>query len=413
MLHVIATLTSFAATPNTHKWETVSQVMGMHGCYSGSTPPPAAGIAFAAHNYATITTAPECRDFAKWPSGESFEDNVIAVLAQVKAVNPAALTGIYWRMDFALELAECSAYRDEWNAKAASTYGLKMDNGTAVKTGGSYFIDYSNAEASAFIVNVLVNMTSRMLPDGTPIVDYLYLDGDPLATQMFPGINAVRAAEIVDAYYATAGALQRALDERHLGQKVILNGLDEIADAPHHLGSGAAGNMVDHWSILQFIDGETGQFNAAAMQGAFDLIANVHAYGNVTLKIKGWPGPIAEQKDVYPPPPHAQVPATAGGKQKLLGELFNSELALFLLVAGEHDYWVYSWFWDWDDYVPGAPQSTVPAEFFPQAKCELGAPLGKLTKTGALTYAREFQHAHVHVDLGDRTASSVTFSGKC
>ena len=38
-------------------------------------------------------------------------------------------------------------------------------------------------------------------------------------------------------------------------------------------------------------------------------------------------------------------PNTTALQQKIGLERFNSELALFLLVASERDYWIYSWFW--------------------------------------------------------------------
>ena len=56
------------------------------------------------------------------------------------------------------------------------------------------------------------------------------------------------------------------------------------------------------------------------------------------------------------------------------------ELAYFLLVATEFDFWIYSWVWDWDNYVPGSAESTVPMAFYPEAKCKVGAPSGLMKK---------------------------------
>ena len=69
-------------------------------------------------------------------------------------------------------------------------------------------------------------------------------------------------------------------------------------------------------------------------------------------------------------------------------------------------------FWGFYDYIPGDPTSSVPTDFFPQAKCKLGAPIGKYTrKPGTWTYTRKYTHADVFVDLIDRIASKVTFTG--
>ena len=96
----------------------------------------------------------------------------------------------------------------------------------------------------------------------------------------------------------------------------------------------------------------------------------------------------------------------------IAGDRFNSELALFLLVASENDFWVYSWFWDFEDYIPHAPngKSTVLDDFYPDAKCPLGAPKGPFVHTkGTLVYAREFEHASVFVDVQNHNTSKVTF----
>jgi len=72
---------------------------------------------------------------------------------------------------------------------------------------------------------------------------------------------------------------------------------------------------------------------------------------------------------------------------------------------------VYSWFWSWYDYVGGNELSTVPKDFFPQAKCALGAPAGPYKSGTKNTYTRKFAHASVFVDLRNRTHSKVTFDG--
>ena len=127
------------------------------------------------------------------------------------------------------------------------------------------------------------------------------------------------------------------------------------------------------------------------------------------LKIKGWPGPIIAQRDHYPA--SLPQPTTAADKRAIAGARFNSELAFFLLVASERDFWVFSWFWSWYDYIPGNVESTVPTGFFPEAECAVGAPKGRATRNGN-TYRREFEHAHVYVDLEHRNRSKVTFA-KC
>jgi hypothetical protein len=75
---------------------------------------------------------------------------------------------------------------------------------------------------------------------------------------------------------------------------------------------------------------------------------------------------------------------------------------------------MFSWFWSFDSWVPGLPDSETPEGFYPQAKCALGAPVGPPKRiTGTWTYTREYAHASVFVDLTNRTASRVDFKGGC
>ena len=92
----------------------------------------------------------------------------------------------------------------------------------------------------------------------------------------------------------------------------------------------------------------------------------------------------------------------------------HTHLQLFLLVAEDHMYWLYSWFWGFDSWVPDQPDSQIPHEFFPQAKCALGAPAGPpIRAAGTWIYTREYAHASVFVDLNNRTACHVDFKGSC
>jgi len=408
---LVTLATASAAKPYTHSWDTVGDLMGMHGSYNINTRPSQAAIEFAAAHYAgSLTIGASCSPTQTY----SMEQDILDVATKVKRANPAAKVGMYWRADFALELAECSDFKDEWNAHALE-YALKMDNGTAIisrhTSPPTYYIDHMNAAAKAFFVRAAMNVTRASLPNGAPVIDYIYIDGDPGVHSPFPGVSTARAEAQDAGYYTTFAMLQTAIDAEGRGQQVILNGLDDADSARSHTASGCAGSMFDHWTILQFLNVTDGAF-LPAMASAIEL-ASSSSLANVTLKIKGWPGPIIGQKDKYPA--NIPTPTTPAEKQRVAGERFNTELALFLLVASEKDFWVYSWFWSFGDYIPADvsadPASTVPAGFYPDAKCALGAPKGPAKKTGAATYERSFEHASVFVDLANRTASRVDFVG--
>eukprot|EP00035_Acanthoeca_spectabilis_P027367 m.466307 g.466307 ORF g.466307 m.466307 type:complete len:416 (+) comp25097_c0_seq1:51-1298(+) len=403
---LVATLikTPLGATPYTHSWDKVGDLLGMHGAFKASEISQS-DIDFVAHTYPMITLAGSCNGLN---ASFTLEDAMLDVTTKIKASNPKATVGMYWRSDFAMEIADCSSFASVWAAHPQ--WHLKADNGTAIMRGQFYYIDYSNPAAAAFFAQVLVNVTTFMLPNGKPVIDYIYIDGDPpqsSTSSIYPGIGPTRSAELVHDVYACFGDIQRQLDSRGYGQNVILNAMDAMWNAQTYASVGVAGAMFDHWSILQFVDTATGNFSLDAMSQAIQLM-NSSVTANLTIKVKGWPGPIVHQRDIYPPT--LPQPKTFADFQKVAAERYNSELALFLLVASEHDYWVYSWFWSFDDYVPNHPDSTVPPDFFPEARCPLGPPLGPPIQVSNTKYTRSFEQASVVVDLSDRTASRVTFT---
>lgn len=237
-----------------------------------------------------------------------------------------------------------------------------------------------------------------------------------LTSSRYPGCNntwttGVSTARSEALYNATGNMISKivqGMDARGLGQKVIQNAMDDITNAAARVRVGIAGSMFDHWSILQFVNRSTGVFLPDLMEGAFELMASPYV-ANQTIQVKGWPGPIIHQKDRYPP--SMKQPTTPADQIRIATERFNSELALFLLVAGKYDFWCYTWFWGWYDNVPNDPTSTLPASWFPQAKCTVGEPSGPAVHQGGLVWTRKFAKATVTVDLSDRMSSKVEFDG--
>ena len=83
---------SLGATPFKHGWDTVADVMGMHGKFDASKTTPAqvdTGMAWAAHHYATITTGTGCKGTVTGAPGHTIEDAVRAAAVAAKKANPA------------------------------------------------------------------------------------------------------------------------------------------------------------------------------------------------------------------------------------------------------------------------------------------------------------------------------------
>jgi hypothetical protein len=402
---------TLAAQPFSHSWGTASDFMAMHGKYNEV--PLDSDMSFVAEHYGgMITTGTGCSGSTA-PGGGTIEESVLSVVARIKAAKPSMKVGMYWRTDFAMELAQCSGFAAEW--KAHPEYRLKNDTGGIVGEPNHYYYDWLNPAAAAFFANVLLNVTRATLPSGKPTLDYIYGDSAGAWSYKNPrpyaaGVGLARSQKLMEAKHAMFASVQQKMDARGAGQSLILNGMDEMETAEQFVPTGAAGAMFDHWTILQFLDPQNGQFNAAMVDEGFQLVDS-QLLKNFTTQIKGWVGPVVKQRGIYPPnfTPVCCHPAAQIEEARAR---FNSELAFFLLVATETDFWIYSWFWGWYDYVGGNESSTIPADFFPQAKCALGAPAGPMERiAGTWTYKRQFAHASVFVDLTNRTASKVDFVG--
>jgi hypothetical protein len=353
------------------------------------------------------------------------EDGTLAIARKLKAANPATLVGMYWRTDFVGEIARCSNFTAELKAIGNSSF-LRDDNGQLVlEHGHSVMWDYTKKAGVDIFARALLNVVTPTLSDGAPVLDYLFLDGPDW--QPLPNISAARNAELRAAKMDFFAELQNQFDAVPGGQRnIILNGVDNVDTAERFNPTGVSGVMVDHWTILQFLlTGEPmdtnkcsvkppnicGHFNLTAMDTLITLVRS-QLLSNMTMQIKGWVGPTISQPGKWPTQMHTPTPGAE--RQQAMAERFNSELALFLLVAEDHMWWLYSWFWSFDSFVPGQPDSDVPKDFFPQAKCALGAPKGGPTrKAGTWTYTREYEHASVFVDLTNRTACRVDFTGSC
>eukprot|EP00937_MAST-01D_sp_MAST-1D-sp2_P001452 g1452.t1 len=402
-----------------HKWDTVGDLMGMHGQGGQSAP---AAIEFAAAHYGMITTGAPCDSSA---GAITIEDGTLAVARKLKVANPNVLVGMYWRTDFIGEIARCSNFTNEVNAAGDSLY-LRDDNGQFVLEHGHQVMwDYENNDGTSIFSRALINVVNQTLETGAPLLDYLYLDGPDWQNQ--PNISSVRNARLRAAKMTFFAELQKQLHVLPGGERnIILNGVDDVETAELFHPTGVSGVMIDHWSILQFlVTGEAmdvdkcsvtppdvcGEFNKTAMDALMTLVRG-NLLSNMTMQIKGWVGPTISQPGKWPPQMHTPTPGAE--RQQAMAERFNSELALFLLVAEDHMWWLYSWFWGFDSWVPGQPDSDVPEGFFPQSKCALGLPKAPPTrKAGAWTYTREYEHASVFVDLTNRTACRVDFTGSC
>jgi hypothetical protein len=154
----LAVANSQAATIYKHGWDTVADVMGMHGKFSSPDALPSEdSIAFIANHYTQVTTGGGCPKKSKM----TLEDGTLAVSTGIKKINPKVKVGMYWRTDFLLEIAECSNYTAELHAHGTEWY-LRLDNGSFAKKGSGYMLDYSNPVAADFFARALENVVKQV-----------------------------------------------------------------------------------------------------------------------------------------------------------------------------------------------------------------------------------------------------------
>eukprot|EP01079_Euglenida_sp_SAG-EU17-18_P001724 gene1724-2895_t len=166
---------SSAATPPSHGWDSVRDVMAMHGKFTQTAVPTDADVKFVAENYPMATTGTSCSGL---PTGQTIEESVQAVGARIRALQPDIKLGMYYRTDFAMELAECSGFASEWAAHPE--WRLKDDAGHVVGKPGHWNFDYLNPGFRDFFARVIVNVPCpRPGPLRRPTIAYVYLAGAP------------------------------------------------------------------------------------------------------------------------------------------------------------------------------------------------------------------------------------------
>jgi len=106
-----------------------------------------------------------------------------------------------------------------------------------------------------------------------------------------------------------------------------------------------------------------------------------------------------------------RVPEDADACRQASADRLVESLAPFLIVANEHVFFGYGWFYNLEDgYIPCKEgiECGMPGKWFPEYTRPLGVPLGPATKDSTgVKWTREFAHASVSIDLTDRTASKI------
>lgn len=373
-----------------HGWDTVADMAVMHGGNKSVITEDA--LVFAASHYKMVAFA-NC--YGVDGSGTLQEEAALISAQTMRKTNPEVKNVFYWKGDLYSQIEKCSTAGAEF--KQHPEWILRDDHG---KEAGRGEIDSRDPSFREFYINHIVMLFKNMdaTNESKPLLDILYLDGlGDSSPRPVKGLTPAQSLAYHNATHEMLTELNKQLVALGHGQFVLVNGLDTTSNIPWQASVGP-GSMVDHFGILQFINGSTGRWLPDAMHDVMFNVARAPENMDRTIQIKTWPGPIVHQKDVWFNDTQPKNPADF---QKQGAAYANSALATFLLIA-EDNFWMgYSWFWSAGDFVPFGEDHTCPDNWYPQFNCPLGAPLGPPKDEGNYKYTREFEHASVFVDLND------------
>jgi hypothetical protein len=243
-----------------------------------------------------------------------------------------------------------------------------------IPTGANY-LDIRKPEVRAWLTDIAAKMCARGGTDG------VFLDGSSQATGKGTLGNMLSPAERDEFRRAMLLMIAELRKKIGPGKIMIINGADageETTDVAKY------SQLCDGIYIEPFLG-----YKDQTRESAAHHIQTLETFG-VQRKIvvaKGWPDPMVVCHFDYKKKSQEEKEALA--KQNLI-----YPLACFLLGAGEHAYFAYSWWYDdKDGWLLDYPELRRP----------LGRPLGPCVKDG-WKYTRAFEHALVRADLEAQTA---------
>jgi len=381
-------------------------------------------------------------------SGVTTEEAIYATALQLKAKQPKAKVLFYLATD--QQGIQCYAANDAFASHPE--WHMRLDNGSAVVQNGHAILDPTVPAAAAWWASIpLGGINGTGMYKGVKVstlIDGVLADSGGYsnvggATDVgTPGISTARKEQISDAKRVMMGSLQKMLTAAN-GGVLMANGVSMYGGAnadPRYVNSSTKHHnlvaleevnaiMNEHTAVFECVNRNNNSFNADTV--ATDLQVLVDAAhldgGSKTVFVQTWPGLYTATAftprgkapaHVYPSYPGCDdcepTPQSNDEWRDALRRHFAFAQALFLSIAEANMYWMYGGYW-YDSktgYIacPEDPASCAsPAEWFPDLKKPLGAPLGPRKLVGPYVWTREFEHASVRLDLLKRNTSAVTY----
>jgi hypothetical protein len=366
-------------------------------------------------------------------------DSKIRVARALKKRNPAIKVWFYQPAD---RLGDTPFIQSALNDHPE--WWLRDDHGNVMPFGGPTSklkqIDSSVVSAQDYFANLSISLFHNR-EEAATLLDGVFVDG-----VSFRNPNPVNISEL---RYQALFAGQMTMMEKLCANLKSLNGEGEAIGNPlvqygtigpsqnssippgsnitktltHY--DGAFDEMFGSFLTMEGGMHGNGEWDVEKMRFSFDAILNASGMGK-TIVVHAFPGPatvpfnaVGPAGNVFhtaswagaTPSPTDPDSARAATQARLV-----QSLAPFLIVANEHVFFSYAWFYNIEDgYIP-CPVSTgvecgMPHAWFPEFSKPLGAPSGPAeTDAERNVWTRTFAHATVSVDLRNRTLSHIEWT---
>ena len=364
-------------------------------------------------------------------------DTKIMVARALKKRNPKVEVWFYQPAD---RLGDTPFVQEALNAHPE--WWLRDDNGNIMPFGGATSelkqIDSSVVGAQDYFANLSVSLFHDRA-EAAALLDGVFVDGVSFRNPNPTNISGDR--------YASLFAGQMTMMEKLCANLKALNGHGEAignplvqygAIGPNPNSSIPAGanitKTLSHYdgafdemfgSFLTMQGGMfgNGEWDAEKMRFSFDAVIQASGQGK-TIVIHAFPGPATVPFNSIGPVGNQFRTASWAGATKsptdpalarnASQDRLVESLAPFLIVANEHVFFSYGWFYNVEDgYIPcpASIECGMPSDWFPEFSKPLGPPEGPATTDAERNvWTRKFAHATVSVDLRDRTRSRVDWS---
>lgn len=306
------------------------------------------------------------------------------------------------------------------------------DQGHPIGTKQGNYLNLSRADVRAWYNNYPVELFGV---DAKELLDGIFSDGMGYSPRELPRTNRAR----YDAWFE--GKMKLADEGRAIygglnGGEVWGNGGLGVTGRYNNVTYD--GKLVDWRTVMDhldtgFLEGAggywyenqtTGEWIPDYFEEFLEGVINASTAGK-TVVLHFSPGPAFPPFVTYPknasPAYNAfiatswdgpvKLPTTADGVRKAAADVLVQTLAPFLIVANEHVFLQYAWFYQAQDGnfpCPSGIECGMPSSWYPEYSQPLGAPTGPAVKNGYV-WTREFAHASVYVDARSRSASKITW----